>query len=369
MGIDNLTLLLKNKCASAKKTKKLKEFSGKVLGIDTSIFFYKYLYGYNGDILEGFVRMILVLFKYNIKPIFIFDGKPPEEKNETIKSRVDKRNDLNTNVEVLNLAVELKKGNCLIEEFKDKINNFSKNALSDEKVNEMFEQSTTSLIEKSSKINRTILYVTNEHILQSKHLFDLFGIKWIHEECEAEALMAVLCKNGLIDGCISEDSDVLVNGGNFLLRDFRTDKDTIDEYSFEEILKCLQISHDSFIDMCILCGCDYTEKIKGIGPMNAYKLIQKYTTIEMILKNLDKKYIIPDNFNYIGARNLFKNPISNEIFDKIQLQFNNDDEMDDDDNDDYQNIKTDEIIRFLNENIKNEKRKISLLKDVDNYFS
>ena len=72
MGIDNLTLLLKNKCASAKKTKKLKEFSGKVLGIDTSIFFYKYLYGYNGDILEGFVRMILVLFKYNIKPIFIF---------------------------------------------------------------------------------------------------------------------------------------------------------------------------------------------------------------------------------------------------------------------------------------------------------
>lgn len=37
----------------------------------------------------------------------------------------------------------------------------------------------------------------------------------------------------------------------------------------------LDLSHDKFIDLCILCGCDYTGSIKGIGPKKALALIRQ----------------------------------------------------------------------------------------------
>ena len=48
-----------------------------------------------------------------------------------------------------------------------------------------------------------------------------------------------------------------------------------------------------FIDMCILCGCDYCETIRGIGQVKAYQFIQKYHTIEKVIENLPKdKYTV-----------------------------------------------------------------------------
>lgn len=77
------------------------------------------------------------------------------------------------------------------------------------------------------------------------------------------------------------------------------------------------MTQDEFIDLCILCGCDYTTNIPGIGPIKAFKYIEECKTIEEIIKKIEKenenpakkkKYQVPDNFNYIEARNLFKNP-------------------------------------------------------------
>lgn len=44
---------------------------------------------------------------------------------------------------------------------------------------------------------------------------------------------------------------------------------------------------DQFIDLCILCGCDYTGKITNIGPVRAYDLIKKHKNIETILDFLN----------------------------------------------------------------------------------
>ena len=67
----------------------------------------------------------------------------------------------------------------------------------------------------------------------------------------------------------------------------------------------MNVSYEQFIDICILCGCDYSPKITGIGPINAYKLIKKYSKIETILENLSAKNKVPKNFNYQKARDLF----------------------------------------------------------------
>lgn len=329
MGIKNLTVILNKKCQLAINTRKLDEYS-KIFelddnsykikfGIDLSIFLYKFLYN-NNDHIEGLTRLILRLLKNHITPIFVFDGKPPKEKNETIQLRKDKRNFLvvkkNINLHVINT-----KGTLNYDDFKNKINEYIDNEnisfiIDDEEIKNLFEKSKEELYSENEKLSKKIIYVTQQHIESSKELFDLFGIKYIHAPCEAESLLAMLCKNNYIDGCISEDTDILANGGHLFLRNFNADKNEVEEYCLQGILDSLEITHEQFIDMCILCGCDYTEKINGMGPITAHKLIVKYKTLEEILIN-NKKFIIPDNFDYVKARELFKYPISQELFDSI----------------------------------------------------
>ena len=64
-----------------------------------------------------------------------------------------------------------------------------------------------------------------------------------------------------------------------------------------------------FIDLCILLGCDYCESIRGIGPKRAIELIKQFDSIEKVLENIDtKKYVVPENWNYKQARELFVHP-------------------------------------------------------------
>lgn len=64
-----------------------------------------------------------------------------------------------------------------------------------------------------------------------------------------------------------------------------------------------------FVDLCILLGCDYCETIRGIGPKRALELITQYKSIEEVLKNIDKsKYIVPEDWNFEQARQLFMQP-------------------------------------------------------------
>jgi len=68
------------------------------------------------------------------------------------------------------------------------------------------------------------------------------------------------------------------------------------------------------VDLCILCGCDYTEKIEGIGPITAYKLIKEFKCIENVIEHVKKenqtkqKYKIPEKFYYEDSRELFIKP-------------------------------------------------------------
>ena len=83
----------------------------------------------------------------------------------------------------------------------------------------------------------------------------------------------------------------------------------IKEFYYDKILEGFEMDKNQFIDLCILLGCDYCDKIRGIGPKNAIKLIQEHKSIEKILENIDtKKFVVPENWVYEGARNLFIEP-------------------------------------------------------------
>lgn len=62
-------------------------------------------------------------------------------------------------------------------------------------------------------------------------------------------------------------------------------------FLFTERITCLSFFHFSrqFVDLCILLGCDYCEKICGLGPKRALKLIQKHRTIENVILHVNRK--------------------------------------------------------------------------------
>ena len=318
MGIKNLKIILEKKCNLAINTRKLDNYRGMVFGIDISIFLYKYLYN-NGDHLEGLTRLCLRLLKNQITPVFVFDGKPPKEKDEIIKNRKERRDFISIKKDLYNFSTTIEKND--FNEFKNNILIFIENTdssfvINDNEIENLFKISDEDLKKDVEKLNKKIVYVTQYHIESSKKLFNLFGIKYIHAPSEAEALIAVLCKNNIFDGCISEDTDILANGGHLFLKNFNADKNFVDEYCLEGILDQLELTYYQFIDLCILCGCDYTAKILGLGPINAHKIMQKYGNIELFIEN-NVKFKIPNNFNYIKARELFKNPVDDNILSKL----------------------------------------------------
>lgn len=75
-------------------------------------------------------------------------------------------------------------------------------------------------------------------------------------------------------------------------------KSTVQTMNYKKALEGLGLTHDQFVDLCILLGCDYCDSIKGVGPKTALKLVREHGNIETILKNLDtsKKYVVPDSW-------------------------------------------------------------------------
>jgi hypothetical protein len=53
-------------------------------------------------------------------------------------------------------------------------------------------------------------------------------------------------------------------------------KDIVTEITLEKIIKSLDISHDKFIELCVICGCDYCDNIPKIGNVKALKIIKEY---------------------------------------------------------------------------------------------
>ncbi len=74
------------------------------------------------------------------------------------------------------------------------------------------------------------------------------------------------------------------------------------EFRLADILTGMELTMPQFVDLCILCGCDYTDTIRGIGPKNALKLIKAHGTIEKVIENLDTtKYPLPESFDFAAV--------------------------------------------------------------------
>ena len=273
MGIKNLNTLIE-KYSPINRKKHLSYFRNKTFAIDTNVYLYKYLYGKSNHI-DGMFFMINKFKKFNINPIFVFDGKPPEEKKNTIEHRKLLKNKLQERL--MNLKAKLTLIN--IDDDYSKLENEIKN------------------------IEKKIIYVNKSVIDKTKLLFNLMGITYIEANSEAEHYCSKLCKLNLVDGVVSEDMDTVACGSKLVLRNFTNRDDFVEAYYLNDILYDLELNYDEFVDLCILLGNDYNYRPRGFNPDKILKLILKYRNIENILK---KKEILNWNCNYEKIRKIIK---------------------------------------------------------------
>lgn len=112
------------------------------------------------------------------------------------------------------------------------------------------------------------------------------GFQTVQAPCEAEAQCAAMCAQGVAWAVVTEDTDALTFGAPRVIQklsrrnaaDGRTQVLTLDT-----ILTELSMNMQGFRDMCILCGCDYTGTVAGIGPVKACQYIQECGDIERAL--------------------------------------------------------------------------------------
>jgi flap endonuclease-1 len=314
MGINGLKNIIKKYSSTAFREIKINELSGNTIAIDSSILLYKFRYLYQDNYLYGFNKLIDDYQFYNIKLIFVFEGKTPDAKKKTIAKRVEIRNKQTEKIKrILSESMER-------EEYID-----------DSELMEYPELPET-IKEKIEKLRKNIIIVNSEHSNEVIKLLLRRGIEYFRAPGEAEEYCAFLSNNSIVDYVLTEDTDSLTFGAKKVLFNNKGVNYLLCELDI--VLKELNLSQNEFIDFCILCGCDYLPGIPKIGPVNSLKIIQKHKTIDSFIQENDKtkKYIIPESFNYSLARELFKqnkeyqliheNPIINENTENIPLFIN-----------------------------------------------
>ncbi|KYO23498.1 putative flap endonuclease 1-like protein [Alligator mississippiensis] len=143
-----------------------------------------------------------------------------------------------------------------------------------------------------------------------KTLLGYLGVPCVQAPSEAEATCAALAKSGLVWATATEDMDALAFGSPRLLRHLRvTGSGEVEEISLPHVLQRLDMTPEQFVDLCILLGCDYCGKVRGLGPKKALRLLRQHGSIEQLLQHLDpQKHPLPEHWDLAGARRLFLQP-------------------------------------------------------------
>ncbi len=270
---------------------KLESLRGRIVAIDAYNALYQFLalirlrygvpltdkYGRVTSHLNGLLFRTIRLIEAGIRPVYVYDGRPPQLKSRTLEERVEKKKE-----------AEVK--------WKEAV---ARGDLRDAWA-------------KAVQTSRLTKGMADD----SKKLLDYMGIPWVQAPSEGEAQAAYMTRIGDVWASASQDYDSLLFGSLRLVRNltitgkkflrktpgyYRLKPELI---KLDETLRELNLTREQLVDMCLLMGTDYNEGVKGIGPVKAYKLIKKYGTLERVLEGEN----ISLDADIDAIRNIFLNP-------------------------------------------------------------
>src|SRR5439155_4491383 len=176
-----------------KQGRKLADLQGKVIAIDAHNALYQFLSSIRqpdgtplkdkrGRItshLSGLLYRSANLAESGIRPVYVFDGKPPELKRATIEERKERK-----------VKAEA--------EYKEAV------ADGDE----------AKMLTKAQQTS----YLSPEMVADSKRLLDALGLPWVQAPSEGEAQAAFMAQKGDVWAASSQDFDALLFGAPRLVR-------------------------------------------------------------------------------------------------------------------------------------------------------
>ena len=228
MGVKYLNRHLVSNCKDEIVLTHMSELSGKNIVVDISIYLYKFQM--SASLIENMYIMLSLFEKYQIIPIFIFDGKPPPEKRKMLNRRYAER--VGAESEYTQLCEKLEN---------EELNSREKRAL----MNDI------------QVLKRKCVYVTKAEIEVVQRLISAYGFTYCQAPSEADELCSLFVKKGIAWACLSEDMDMFVHATPRVLRYLSLINNTFVLYDTRSILNKLGVTQSEFIMLCVLSGTDY----------------------------------------------------------------------------------------------------------------
>jgi flap endonuclease-1 len=228
--------------------------------------------------LSGLFYRNMNLMSLGIKPIYVFDGRPPELK----RSEIERRRLAKVQAETLRVEA-FQRGDMV----------------------------------SAKKYASATSYLQDYMVEDAKRILDLMGIPWIVAPSEGEALAAHLNRIGQVDAAASQDYDSLLFGAKVLIRNVtisgRRKLPNRNVYinvepervQTDAVLRQLEITREQLVDIGILLGTDFNpEGFEGIGPAKALKLVKTYGSLEKVTSLSQELNLI----DYQAIREIFLKP-------------------------------------------------------------
>jgi DNA excision repair protein ERCC-5 len=145
---------------------------------------------------------------------------------------------------------------------------------------EDFERELKQLRNQQKTNRRDADEVTQTMITECQQLLRLFGLPYITAPMEAEAQCAELVSLGLVDGIVTDDSDIFLFGGNRVYKNMFNQAKFVECYLAPDLEEELGLDRKKLIAIAQLLGSDYTEGLPGIGPVIAVELLSEFGSLE-----------------------------------------------------------------------------------------
>jgi flap endonuclease-1 len=184
----------------------------------------------DGCLLENFYLMISIFRQYNIIPLFVFDGKPPKEKEDLLKQRKIEKKDAEAKYKIL----------------ADKLLNDTGSDIDHVEIKDNMDV-----------LKKQFIRIHHSDIENVKTLIKAYGVSYIEAIGEADKLCAkMVCKNKAY-ACLSEDMDLFVYGCGRVLRYLSLLKKTAIMYDLSGILSEINMTLIEFQHVSVVSGTDY----------------------------------------------------------------------------------------------------------------
>ena len=141
---------------------------------------------------------------------------------------------------------------------------------------EDYERELKALRSQQKKDRRDADEVTTVMIQECQQLLKLFGLPYITAPMEAEAQCAELVALGLVDGIVTDDSDIFLFGGTRVYKNMFNQAKFVECYLASDLERDFDLTRKKMIAIAHLLGSDYTEGLAGVGPVTALEILTEF---------------------------------------------------------------------------------------------